>query len=185
MGRVTGTHYINDLRLAIPYRVPVTISDEDYLQSKDLHRALQQGKVMRLPHGPVVPKEAMQRQPIRVQAPGPDPALLKGLEQQVAELRRELTDLKTKQTEQMSQQTTALDAILGAVNKLGDSRTIVISDGQRPVSTDVVGGEAPAFIPSSIVPEDAEARVEIKVSEGKSIDKAASRLREIRQREKE
>lgn len=185
MGRVSGHHYIEDLRLMVPYRVAVTISAEDYLRSKDLHRALQQGTIMELQYAPNIPTQAMTRpHPVAVPTTAPDPSYLKGLGSQVEELRREVAGYKGLESK-LEQQGYQLEAILGAIKDI--HTTTVIENrymGAIPgPSSDVVGGDAPAFIPSQIVPTEAQARVNIQTAEGADIGKAASKLRELRKRQ--
>jgi hypothetical protein len=178
---VTGEHYLEDLKLRVPYRTPIALTEADYLTSKDLHRAVAQNLVKIIPYASV-PGPYPNQQTINVN--------LQGLETQVEELRRALAiSEKRNQTfeERVEQQGHQLTAILEAVGKIADRpvTTTIINqsgNGSSAKSSEVVGGEVPRFIPDNI--DMGEARINTQASEGEAtLEESARKLREVRKKQ--
>lgn len=186
-GLVTGTHLIEDIGVAVPHKVAVHIPADQALRSKDLWRGLDQGKLFKLDGGCI--------QVNRV--PAGESGEIATLRAEVARLETENKRLKIDaETERL--RADGFQTVLGgleaqlagvrqAIGKLGDlPRVVHVVQGTAAVSgpsADVVGGDAPTFIPDRIRPaEDVETqiRTETATAEKSNVSSAASKLREMK-----
>jgi DNA repair exonuclease SbcCD ATPase subunit len=175
VGRVTGNHFIEDLQVNVPHMVPVSLTPEQVCRSRDLQRALQQQKVFKLDVTPFKPGPQV-----------PDNARINALEQQNKDLRKKLRAAETQKEgletrlEGLQQQ---LETVLTVLQRIEETGAVVIREGKVVnAASEAVGGEAPAYIPDKIVPENVETSItaEEGTSEGSSVTDAASRLRELK-----
>jgi hypothetical protein len=184
-GVVTGTHIIEDIRVAVPHKMAVYIPAEQALRSKDLHRALQQGLLFKLDGGSGLRSD--DQPPPEAQPSGTTRFI--SLEQENKRLMRELDEAHRRE-EGLKQAISALQEQLGAILKvLGriearpDPAPVVVQAGGTVVPLpEVVGGDTPSFIPDEILPKDAETNIRVQkgTAEGSAVIGAASRLRELR-----
>lgn len=200
-GLVTGTHVIEDIRVAVPHKVAVRIPANDALRSKDLWRGISQGRLFKLDGG-----SGLHATPAPSQAA--NASRISQLEAQNAELRDENKNLRREveaanaRYEGLQQVLTGLQGqlqgIQGALGRLGDLpaalQGMVMVTPQHgmaapvaPVSAEdsgVVGGEAPKFIPESIKPKEATTQIQVKseTTDGTNLSAAASRLKELRKK---
>lgn len=174
IGMITGEHYVEDLRLRVPYRTPVPITEVDFLNSKDLNRAAQQNLVK------VVAQASI---------PGPMPSgHSPGLERKVEQLTAQLAESEKSRQELASQietQGSQLSEILAAIKSI-PAQTVVVhgsssaTNGNGHKKSEVVGGDVPMFIPDH-TPIGTDARINMVESEGKAdVGEAAKKLRELR-----
>lgn len=186
VGCVTGTHIIGDINVVVPHRVAVFISAEQVLRSKDLHRALQQGRIMKLDGGSALRVESSGA------PPSSDSTRVAQLEAEIQHLRRELEAALNR--EAGLQQVFAsfggqLAGIQGALGRLETRAPVTVGASAQNVSGNaagrgVVGGSAPVFIPSQITPDVSESSIQVETSESgeSSVTDARSRLRELRKK---
>jgi len=181
MGLITGEHYIEDLRLRVPYRTPMPITENDFLSSKDLNRAVQQNLVK------VVAQSSI---------PSPMPPSqvnVQGLERKIESLQSTLAasekarnDLEASMAQRLAAQDGQLSAILAAIKGIPASQTVVVQGtvkGQTSTQSDVVGGEVPMFIPDH-TPIGTDARIQMTTGEGQAgLGEAAKKLRELRKQQ--
>lgn len=193
VGCVTGTHVIADISVCVPHRIAVFIPAEQVLRSKDLHRGLQQGHIMKLDGGSALRQDAPQ-------PTGPDlSSVVARLEAENKQLRLELevmrSDLEvTRARESGLQQAFAifggqLAGIQGALGRLESKEPVIQRVGgpsvaTAPIPRGVVGGAAPVFIPSQITPETDDVSIQIATAEsGESpVSDARTKLREMRRK---
>lgn len=176
MGLVMGTHLIADIGMDVPHGVSITIPGELAVRSRDLWLGISQKKLFRLGAG------------ARPSGPGrPPPPKVTEAEALLARnklLEAEVETLKGALGEQGSK----LDAILAALAARPQviNTTVIQGGPQTPVraNPDVVGGEAPTFIPSEIKPKNAEVRAEVKTAEaeGAGVSDAGAKLRQLRKK---
>ncbi len=175
IGLVAETHYIDDIRLQIPYRTAVAVPAALAARSRDLQAALQQRLVMQL--GNVLPAGSVYRgtgavpgagapnpMPVRVEAP-PETwrvereSLLRELEHsrtQASQLET-MNDSLTSLLATMSNQLTSIQRVL---------ETLKLQGVSVPAASAVrFGDAAPIFIPDNIRGEASE--VSITVPENK------------------
>lgn len=172
-GLLVPTCVLHDIGMDVPHGETVVIPAEKAQRSKDLWRSIGQKQIFRLMQGP------QSKKPF----PPLDPHILP-IPDRTKELEAENQALKTA----LSTQAAKLDTILSLL-QAGiplSALTAAPRASTAPVSQ-VVGGEAPAFIPSSITPENSEARIEPKRAEVDNTDVsgAAGKLRELRQKGKQ
>lgn len=180
MGMITGEHYIEDLKLRVPYRTPMPITENDFLSSKDLNRAVQQNLVK-----------------VVAQASIPTPAApsqvnVQGLERRIESLQSTLAEsvaarkeLEETMAAKLAAQEGQLAAILQAIRNIPASQTVVQGTNGQPVpkQSDVVGGEVPMFIPEH-TPLGTDARIQMTLGEGQAdLGEAARKLRELRKQQ--
>lgn len=180
MGMITGEHYIEDLKLRVPYRTPMPITENDFLSSKDLNRAVQQNLVK-----------------VVAQASIPTPAApsqvnVQGLERRIESLQSTLAEsvaarkeLEETMAAKLAAQEGQLAAILQAIRNIPASQTVVQGTNGQPVpkQSDVVGGEVPMFIPEH-TPLGTYARIQMTLGEGQAdLGEAARKLRELRKQQ--
>jgi len=181
-GLVTGTHIIEDIKVAVGHKVAVRIPGELALRSQDLWRGIQQGKLFQLDGGSGLHVS---------RAPAPENVRVAELEAQVRQLRNEL--------EQERHRNAGLQQLLIGLQTQIQGVQQVAATGQfgyRPVSpangapangapaVEVVGGEVPTFLPDRIQPKEAEAQIRTttETAEKSNVSSAASKLRELKQR---
>lgn len=175
VGRVTGTHMIEDLHVVVPYMVPVALTPEQVVRSRDLNRALQQQKIFKLDVTPFKP-ESPSREDWRAE-----------LEQENQSLKARLLVSETQRKgleaslEGLQQQ---LNTVVGILERIEKAGAVVIRGGEAIPATEAVGGDVPAYIPDKIHPETVETSItaEEDTTEGSSVADAASRLRELRRK---
>lgn len=180
VGVVTGEHLIEDIKVLVPHKTAVFISAEDYLRSKDLHRALSQGRVFRIDAAAMYGTNSPPEPP---PPPRPDPDNQR-LRQELAEAAAREAGL-TQVLMKIQQEMADIKAGLGRL----ESRPAVAAGPQttqvaRAQDETWVDGDAPTFIPTKIMPEDttAQIRVEKQVAEGSSLNEASNKLRELRKK---
>lgn len=173
-GMITGEHMIEDLRIRVPYRTAVPITEADYLNSRDLHRAVQQGYVKVTAQASI---------PTPLPAPG---VLVAGLERRVEELQQALRsseDSRRGLEAKIDSQGQQLEVILAAIQKIPERTVVVAGTGRAEPGSQVVGGAVPMFIPSNIDMGDG-ARINLGEAEQASdLAQAAQKLRELRKRQ--
>lgn len=201
-GLVTGTHVIEDIRVAVPHKVAVRIPANDALRSKDLWRGISQGRLFKLDGG-----SGLHATPAPSQAA--NASRISQLEAQNAELRDENKKLRREvatanaRYEGLQQVLTGLQGqlhgIQGALGRLGDLPAALqgmvmvtpqhgmaasVAPGLPVDDGGVVGGEAPKFIPESIKPKEATTQIQVKseTTDGTNLSAAASRLKELRKK---
>jgi len=185
VGRVTGTHIIEDINVHVPHMVPITITPEQMYRSKDLYRSLQQHRIFKLDCTPFRPESPPFSAP-------QDTARLKAVEQENRVLRDKLqkaTAQKEGLAVRLEGMQKQLETVLTTLGRIEAAGPVVVHSGGKAVAaaTEAVGGEAPTYIPDQIHPENAEARIttEEDTTEGTSVSDAASRLRKLRQTQPE
>lgn len=179
IGMVTGEHYVEDLKLRVPYKTAMPITENDFLNSKDLNRAAQQNLVK------VVAQASV---------PSSTPSLpnVVGLERKIDQLESALRASETARAEEVQArkdletkieaQNTTLSQILSAVQAIPAPQTVVVQGGGNGVGkpSDVVGGDVPMFIPENI-PIGTDARITLPTKESSSdVGEAAQKLRQLR-----
>lgn len=200
VGRVAGTHLLEDLKIAVPHNVAVSITPEQMVQSKDLWRALNQNHIFKLDGGAL--------HAVTPRSPSPNTGEIARLQREVKDLQRQLREAHAKNEglqRALIGLNTNIDGILAAIGSLKDNGgpspvalppnmmqllTQLLAQGgvqgaaviaSGPVS-EAVGGEAPVFIQDEIRPKDATANIQIekKPTEGSDVTAATSRLKELR-----
>ncbi len=188
-GLATGTYLIEDIRMDVPCGTQVTIPAEMALRSKDLWRGINQRQLFQISARPnVVPPVASGN--VAVQAELQERA--KRLEVENNDLRRRLLDQQTEADRQqrmtqqtLAEQTAQMATIIKMLGSGGFVTSGVISSGKQVVATeDYVSGDAPTFIPGTITPDKADARIETTEAsvENASVTGAADKLRTLRQK---
>lgn len=187
MGLVSGTYIIEDIQMDVPHCTVVTIPAEKAHRSKDLWRGISSKQLFQIRTAPVahpapphvngvVEKELRDKQRL--------------LETENEELRQKLVDQHVashRQSEDFTQamaiQREQLDKV---INLLAAGVTVGGGSSSQPTAkavSEVVSGEVPTFIPSSITPKNADARIDIKTTEtDSSVSDAAGKLRGLRQK---
>jgi hypothetical protein len=193
IGRVGGTHVIEDIQRDVPFRTLVIIPEEQALMSKDLWRAISQGCLEQLTSAPY---------PAGATVPAPDESeKVRRLEQYCADLESQLVRaksendaLKRKLEAGANSHSAKLDEILMAIQagiKVVPAAPAVHPAPQltatelRPVSLDdVVDGSAPTFLPGVIVPKDVDTRINIQgeAATSEAFTDASDRLRRLRKK---
>jgi len=172
IGMITGDHFIEDLRLRVPYRTPVPITDNDFLSSKDLNRAIQQKYVKVVAQASIPSPAPTGNNPI--------------LERRIGELQNALKESEKAREvleQKIDNQGGQLAAILAAIEKIPERTVVVAGKGNGAFKSEVVGGDAPMFIPENI-PLGDRARINMHESEGEAdLEEAARKLRELRKRQ--
>lgn len=197
VGLVAGTHLIEDLKIAVPHKVAVSITPEQLLHSKDLWRALNQGHIFKLDGGAL--------HSVTPRSPSPNVGEIAKLKKEVKDLNRQLRESHAK-NEGLQRALMGLnvniDGILAAIGTLNDNGAAAFPPGMMqllaqivtqgsvqgaavltsaPVS-EAVGGEAPVFIADKIRPEDAETSIQIQKTptEGSDVAASTAKLKELR-----
>lgn len=198
VGMVGGMHVIEDIRVAVPFKIAVNITPEQVLRSKDLHRDIQQKKILQLnghrafpvpsPHAPQKDNGAFVR--------------IGMLEKENKELRRKLLEAERRNQGLqdllggLQAQLGGFQAALGRIESLpGLANPVVVQAApvaaSAPVAaapvSEAVGGEAPLFIPGEIAPKDAQANIKVadETSTTSNVSAATSKLKELRRQKAE
>src|SRR6478735_7194786 len=152
-----GGHFVPDIKVDIPHREQIFIKMEDYLRSRDLHRAINSGIVFKLDTVTV-------RQPVESAV---DIERMANLQQQMTNVLSALGRIEAAPTTTIVQQVS------------GPGGYVPASQNTGPVS-EAVGGEAPMFLPD-LSQDLGEARIQIteQVSDG-DVSGPASKLRQLR-----
>jgi regulator of replication initiation timing len=188
-GLVAGSYLIEDIGMDVPCGAHVTIPADKALRSKDLWRGINQRLIFQVSARPnAIPQitesvgSSLQDRASRLAAENEE--LRARLLEQQAEVQRQQIETQralTTQSEQMTQIVEMLRAglVVGAA-------PLVKATAERPAAEDYVSGDAPTFIPGTITPENAEARIDTKEesSENASVTGAAGKLRALRQKPK-
>jgi hypothetical protein len=184
-GLVPPSHLIVDIAMDVPYGREIVIPADKANGSKDLHRAINQKKIFRLPDQPVprhLPPLGHIRDDILQERNSFLEVRCKQLEAENRELQetsRQLQETLRLTAEQQNQ--TGLDTILKAIQAIKAGAVYVNGTSSAP-KDDVADGTAPQFIPNEITPKDAETRIGVQRSTGDSgVSTAADRLRKMRQ----
>jgi len=198
VGCVTGTHLIEDLKIAVPFRCSVTISAEDVLRSRDLSIAIQQKKVFTLINH--MGGLRVRGNPPPKALPAAPAAVSRG-DSAIPELQRALRALEASNKELIASRSREgalqdalaanqelLKGIQGSLQRIEAKEPVVVQGGvvagTARSSSDVVGGEAPQFIPKKIKPQDVETRITVEKQEGTAdLDASRSKLRELRRKQ--
>lgn len=188
-GMVVGTHLLEDIQMDVPFQCTVVIPAEKANRSKDLWRAISQKLLLQLNSGMNLGGP-----------PAPLPIADPTLKDRIATLEKEKVQLEKENRELRSQleanqarlnarpetedQSAKLDKILGL---LASGIPMGTQPGLLPKVSDVVADDVPTFIPSSITPENVEARIEAASTEAESpgVSGAAKTLRELRQKNRQ
>lgn len=201
VGRVTGTHLIEDIRVAVPHNVAVPITPDQMIHSKDLHRALNQGFIFKIDGG------AFHSTSSRVPMAGQGE--IAKLKKENKELCRQLGEARMRNEglqRALVGLNTNIDGILTAIGSLKDNGgkatpvalppnimqvfQQLVTQGRLQVgaapSSEAVGGDVPVFIQDEIKPKDAETNIQIEkvATEGSDVSASTKKLRELRQDQK-
>lgn len=195
-GLVTGVHVLEDIKVAVPHKVAVRIPAAVALQSKDLWRSISQGRVFKLDGGSGVVTHGTTASADSARIGQLEAALAtanaenKKLRQQLAESEARNGGLQ-QVLAGFSGQLQGIQGVLGRLENLPAALQGVVAVPQQqgvPVAgqvvqanPEVVGGEAPKFIPD-IKPTDATTQIQVKkeVTDGSSLQNASSKLRQLR-----
>jgi hypothetical protein len=194
-----GTYVISDIGIDVPHGVVVHIPSEKALRSKDLWRGISQRTLFQfhpsaihkgalMPAQPPEPLPPLPPEPTTYQAPETIVHALtehnKALTLAVERRDEVLFALVAEQQRQLAEQGKQLAEAVRLLRErplAGAASTN--TTGSVSGLPDVVNGDAPVFIPSTIKPKDVEAHVSVQTeaSEGSSVSGAASALRRLRQ----
>lgn len=192
-GLAMPTYVIEDIQMDVAHGDTVTIPFEKANRSKDLWRGISSKQLFQIRTTPNAHPQ-----------PTPSTAAEKELRERVAQLEAERDNLRaqlaTANAALITQQAESQRALIAQQEQL---TTIIamISKASLPVAGVVPGyvpghaptqaplgvsGDAPTFIPSTITPENADARIETKQAEAENpaLAGASSKLRELRQKPK-
>jgi hypothetical protein len=195
-GLVTGTHVIEDIRIAVPHQVAVFIPADLAYKSKDLWRGIGQRRLFQLTGGSGLAVESNTRT-----IPANNDLELEDFRTENKQLRQQLEEAQRQNVglqealQSMQSQLTSILRVLGRLEN-GDMTVRglpVASHGSPPVNyapkpaqvlPQAVGGEVPSFIPDDINPEDAKTsiRIDAEVITGSSLAANVKALREARRK---
>lgn len=178
IGLVVPSHLVEDIRVAVPHGMTVTIPAEKAAVSKDLWRGVSQKCLFQLPSTGTAASTAMTAAP---RGPAVD---VSGILQRMHALESENQQLRSWMEQSQGQQQETLNAILSAVQS-GSNISYVMQPGavSGPGSPreELADGDAPAFIPAEIKPKEAETRIGDKSEEAaSSVSDASAALRKFR-----
>jgi len=189
-GLVTGTHVIEDIKIAVPHQIAVYIPADLAYRSKDLWRGISQRRLFQLTGGSGLAVESN----TKVLQVAPDMGELEDLRIENKKLRQQLEEAQRQNTglqealQAMQGQLTSILRLLGKIENGEVPLRGISSQSLEPVravaSPMVVGGEVPTFIPDDIRPEDAKANIKVdaEVVVGTSVSDNVKALREARKR---
>lgn len=187
-GLVTGTHLIEDIKIAVPHQIAVFIPADLAYRSKDLWRGISQRRLFQLTGGSGLAVESNNRV-----LPPPNTDLEdfraenKRLKQQLEEAQRQNLSLQDA-LQAMQGQLTSILRLLGRIEN-GEVPILRGISGPGleapkaaplPVLPMVVGGEVPAFIPDDIHPDAAKTNIDAEVIVGSSVADQVKALRAAR-----
>jgi len=189
VGCVTGTHIIADIGIAVPHKIAVHIPAELLLRSKDLHVALQQGRIMKLDGGSAL---RVDNKPSHKS----EAALIARLEAENKKLRRELQEAQNREAglhQVLTSLGGQLSGIQGALGRLETRQPVIqqvlatpggLAANVEASEFEVVGGAAPTFMPEQIAPTNAETSIQVKHEEASqsNVSDARNKLREMRKK---
>lgn len=172
----TGSLLLADIQVSVHHQVATYIPAEKALNSADLHRALNSKAIFQLTNS------------MPLKTPAPDVS-----RQALEDENRTLREALMRATQQSSATQLSVDSLkeqvqqlIATMGRLGSQPVVVqqVAGSVRAVeaATEVVGGDAPMFIPDDIVPTSADVQVRVKeeTSDGSEVSEAASRLRKLR-----
>jgi hypothetical protein len=171
-GLTVPTCVLHDIGRDVPHGETVVIPGDVAYRSKDLWRAIGQRQIFQIKRGPGPTAH------LPIAAPQPSPPVPVPVPRDL-ELEEENKALKAA----LSNQSQKLDSII-ALLQAGVPMAAIQAATRPQQSVGVVSDEVPIFIPSSIKPENAEARIESRRSETEAskVSDAAEKLRELRQK---
>lgn len=187
VGMVSDRHVVEDIGVIVPKGVAVTIPGPMTLMSKDLHRAISHGALLRIHEPPTavrasLPKEERDRYEGEIQRLSAQVDALMSrnrlLESQTETLQNELAILRDKDSK--------LDAILSAIHERPTMIQQVVQQAPLVAATkapaeEKIDGDAPMFIPSTIKPDNVEERVLVQeTTSSSSVAASASKLKALR-----
>jgi hypothetical protein len=168
-GLTMGHCYIEDISVLVPHNTVVTIPAEQAYRSKDLWRAISQRRIFQLRTGP-----GQVSWPVSSSVPvaGQDGVLMEALAEQKA-MNEALLAILTEQR-------AAIRDLTAAIGNLRSSQPVAVSTVTN--SGDTVDGAAPTFIPSVVMPDVREQRIQGNSgqSDDTGVADARKRLRAIR-----
>lgn len=184
VGIVDGkTQVIEDIQVAVPYRVPVEIPMEKAHISKDLWRMLGQRLIFKLDGGPIDRLMVVEEAPQKL-SPSPTPVAVSvvaedSVKKRLSQVERENESLKSSLVEQGRM----LEAILQAVKSPVVVQQVVSTPTSVAPPTEVVDEGVPMFIPSQIKPEIGDSKIEVQKSATGStaVSEASEKLKKLRQ----
>jgi hypothetical protein len=187
-GLVTGTHVIEDIKIAVPHQIAVFIPADLAYRSKDLWRGISQRQLFQLTGGSGLAVESNSRV---LPPPSTDledtRAENKKLRQQLEEAQRQNLSLQ-EALQAMQGQLTSILRLLGRIEN-GEVPLLrgVSGPGLEllpsvPAQPRVVGGEVPSFIPDDIHPDDVKTSIDAEVTVGSSVADQVKALRAARRR---
>jgi hypothetical protein len=178
LGVLVPTVVLGDIGMDVPHGEVVVIPAEKAEKSKDLWRAVSQRQLFRIMAGPharglPLPQEGAALVP----SAGILVERARALEEENQALREALVRQEREFQSAQRQNDGKLDAILTML-----SNGIPVVAGVTVPKGSEVSGEAPAFIPTSILPENSKVRIEPnrKEVDGSGLAAAGGKLRELR-----
>ncbi len=185
---VTGTHVIEDIKVPVPFQIAVFIPADVAYRSKDLWRSLQQGRIFELKGGSGL---AMRSPPIAAPMGQllPDNTSKKLIAFEVENTRLQEELAKTRQRnrtleEEVSGMRGQLGDILSSLGRIEKSGGVVgVAPAATAAASEAVGGEVPIYVPD-IKSDNAKASIQVErsMTEGSSVEDAASTLKDLRQK---
>lgn len=190
-GLVTGTHMIEDIKIAVPHQVAVFIPADLAYKSKDLWRGLGQKRLFQLTGGSGLAVESNTRS-----LPVNNDAELQELQAENKSLRRQLEESERRNLglqeaiRAMQGHLSSTLQLSGILEKI-ESGQLVVRDTSQPAHVvtaaapklqGVVGGETPAYIPDDIMPGNAKTNIKVdaELIATTSVTDTAKALREAR-----
>lgn len=176
LGRVSPSFVIEDIRIRVALNETVTIPSDKAHRSKDLWRAISQGHLFQLKHGPPKPRVIQSDSQSELQETRQQNAELRAALEEQNRRVEALIEAKQHQDDRLAEQTAMLQKIVGLLESgvpVGVS-TIQAPTPQRPLA------DVPIFVPERIRDESAKARIDVREDEGSGVGDASSKLRELR-----
>jgi hypothetical protein len=173
-GLMVPTCVIPDITMDVPHGHTMVIPAEKAHVSKDLWRLIGQKCLFQMRSGP------------RPAMPSPYATSISSRQQKLEDENAQLRSDIAQQQRASADTQAKLDTILGllqsgALSVASASHVVAGTAQKTEVST--VDGSAPTFIPTTITPEGAQARIESKKEESTSTaTSSASKLREMRKK---
>lgn len=187
IGLVMSTHVIEDIAMDVPHGVTVIIPADKAARSKDLWRAISQKCLFQIktagPPVGFVPGSADRKDAVAIQS------RLAALESRNSSLESESKALREQLAAAQARQQGTLEAILEQLKNQPAPQVVQLSgsggsNGSSVKSSEVVGGDAPTFIPGQIRPDGAETRIGTQeVTAESDVGSVADRLKKLRERQ--
>jgi len=175
----------------VPHQVAVFIPADLAHRSKDLYRALQQGKIFQLTGGSGLAVQSPSSSPLPAPVPSNNdtPKELTALRVENSRLQTELATARQENKtlrEEVSAMQQQLGEILGALGRIeAGGITVAGLPGEMvaAAASEVVGGDVPTFMPD-LKDDNAKTNIQVEKSktEGSSVADAASKLKGLRQK---